>query len=168
VIILGIDPGKSGAVAVYDNNKIYTVYCPDTQREMADLLKRIKGNNKNIKAYIEKVSAFRKKKSKCPVCKKDIYISEGSKSIWTFSGNYASWKMGLIMLDIPFEEIPPGRWQKLLGCLPKNRQARKNEVKRQMQNLYPYIKVTLKNADALAILTVMIKEFNKAKQKSLL
>ena len=42
---------------------------------------------------------------------------------------------------------------KHLGALPKDKTARKNEIKRQMQARYPGIKITLSTSDALGILT---------------
>jgi len=151
MLILAIDPGIKGAVAVY--NDIYdevSVYTPsESQRMICDFLDSL-DKSQGIKAYIEKVHSMPK---------------EGVKSVWTFSGNYHSWTMGFICFEIPFEEIAPREWQSYIKFLPKEKKARKLEIKRQMENLYPHLKVTLQNADALAILTAVLRREKYGKKE---
>ena len=141
MIRLAIDPGKGGAIAVYIDGRVLYHNCPDTQSEMADILSEYKNlsmiDGHSISAVIEKVHSM---------------PGQGVKSVWTFSANYASWQMGMICNRIPFTEIRPIQWQKQLGGCPKDKKERKNYIKDQMQKCHPELKVTLKNADALALL----------------
>ncbi len=138
---IAIDPGKSGAIAISQGGKTWTHNCPGTQREIWDLLDELAAYCKieEVKAIIEKVHSM---------------PGQGVKSVWTFSANYASWQMALIACDIPFEEVSPQSWMKKLGGLPSDKKARKNAIKDKMQKLYPKLKVTLSNSDALALLSV--------------
>ena len=132
-----IDPGKTGAMATLDENgSVATYKCPETMHEVYMLLGTIP---QGAMCIIEKVHAM---------------PGQGVVSTWKFSENYTTWRMGMICLAIPFIEVTPQRWMKALGNLPKEKSERKNEIKSQMQKRYPGIKVTLANADALAMLTV--------------
>ena len=154
--IIAIDPGKSGGLAVWDGSRAHIFNCPETQKEILELVFNIYERfGPNLKAYIEKVHSWGKHPSRCPKCKSIIMMPQGSKSIWTFAENYASWKMALLALEIPLEEISVSKWQRKLGTLPKDKQDRKREIKRRMQLAYPYLKITLKTADALAILSAV-------------
>jgi hypothetical protein len=51
-------------------------------------------------------------------------------------------------LKIPFEEVSPVKWQKVMGCLSK---GDKNVTKAAAQRLFPDIKITHAIADALLI-----------------
>ena len=67
-------------------------------------------------------------------------------------------EMALYCMSIPTTQISPQKWMKRLGTMPKDKTARKNKIKTDMACLYPALKVTLKTADALAILTVAIMD----------
>lgn len=141
MIIIGIDPGASGGVAVVnpwgrsDAHKM-----PDTARELAGILHALKtaiGSIKagSIKAYVEKVHAMPK---------------QGVSSTFKFGYNAGMIEGVLASLGIPYEFVTPIKWQKDLGCLTK---GDKNITKRKAQALYPDIKVTHATADALLIAT---------------
>ena len=82
---------------------------------------------------------------------------QGVKSVWTFSANYATWQTALIAFKVPFIEVSPQKWMKVFGELPRDKKERKTAIKDRMQKMYPNIKVNLKNADALAIMSVADK-----------
>jgi len=145
-----IDPGKSGAAAWRSpQNSIRSIKCPDTLRGIWDAVRGMRSLADVLdvpcKAFIEKqhAGAWNAQGER---------IQVGAKSMWTFSANYHSWQMALIGNGIPFEEVSPQAWMKLLGALPKEKKDRKNELKRQAQNMFPGEKVTLYNADALMML----------------
>jgi hypothetical protein len=58
--------------------------------------------------------------------------------------------MALVASGIPFERVTPAKWQRELGCLTK---GDKNVTKRKAQELFPDVKVTHANADALLLAT---------------
>ena len=94
-----------------------------------------------------------------------------------FAEHCGALKMALAGLEIPHEFILPSKWEhayigkpnyeKILKTvdpktkrqiLAKRKQERKNKIKAKSQQLYPHIKVTLKNADALGILWFLKQE----------
>lgn len=139
--ILCIDPGKNGAVAVKYLNGVVTYDCPETQKEMYELINEIVhgAEQDELYAYIEKVHCMPK---------------QGVCSVWSFACNFASWQMALISCLVPFEEVTPQQWMKKFGNLPKEKKDRKLAIKDAMQKKFPELKITLKTADALAMLSV--------------
>jgi hypothetical protein len=72
----------------------------------------------------------------------------GVTSAFTFGRGYGSLLMALTAKRVPFDEVPPGTWQKTMGCLSG---GDKNVTKRRAQQLFPAVKVTHAVADALLI-----------------
>ncbi|UDQ99403.1 hypothetical protein AAEX28_04780 [Lentisphaerota bacterium WC36G] len=143
---IAIDTGKSGAIAVNynDGSAVESFNCPDTVQELSDVFKVIKAKNKGeIFCILEKVASM---------------PGQGVKSMFSFGQNYGTYQGVLSALDIPFKLIRPIEWQKKVGGAPKDKKARKNYFKAYSQNLYPHLRATLKNGDALAMLSV-VKEF---------
>lgn len=138
-VVVGIDPGKSGAIAIKFNNGVITYDCPETQKEVCDLVAELP---KESFCYLEKVHSMPK---------------QGVKSVWSFSANYATWQTALICNGIPFIEVSPQSWMKAMGNLPADKKLRKNAIKDAMQKMYPSLKVTINNADALAIMTHAVR-----------
>ena len=143
--IIGIDPGASGAVAIWDKgiSKIYK--CPKTANEMADIIIKTKhseyvNKNQSIHAYIEKVHAF---------------PHDGRSSIFKFGQNFGQWIGILAACKVKTELVTPQRWmnywkKKLNIELPKDKPERKRRLKELASN-YTDKKVTLYNADAILI-----------------
>jgi hypothetical protein len=146
-IKIAIDPGWSGSLAVNYTGDLTEAYkCPDTQKEIIDLVQEMKelslSDGHPISAVIEKVHAM---------------PGNGVTSTWKFASNYATWQAALLAFKIPYEEIRPNDWMKKLGGVPSGKdkkKERKNYIKDKMQKKYPDLKVTLINADALAMLSV--------------
>ena len=149
MIKIAIDPGWSGGVAAMFQDKTVTVdKCPSTQSEMVDILNEIKSiantDNENVFAILEKVHSM---------------PGNGVASTWKFAANYATWQTALIVLSIPFVEITPQKWMKLVGGTPKDKKARKNYLKDYAKKLYPDIKITLDTSDAAAMLSIFDRVF---------
>lgn len=144
MIKIGIDPGWSGSCVVkYPDDKIVCFDCPDTQSEIVEIVKDIKNmatqDLEDVVCVIEKVHSM---------------PGQNCAALWKFAVNFATWQTALIAFGIPFTEVTPQAWQKKLGGCPKDKGDRKRYIKDCMQKKYPMIKVTLNNADALAILSV--------------
>ena len=97
-------------------------------------------------AIIEKVHAFK---------------GQGISSTFKF-GKGTGRLIGMLeTLHIPFKEVSPKAWMKELPInLPSgkdSKRARKNTIKEYSQRLNPKLKVTLEEADALAMLSVFDK-----------
>ena len=143
--IIGIDPGASGAVAIWDKgiSKIYK--CPKTVKEMAEIIIKTKNSeyvnkNQSTIAYIEKVHAF---------------PHDGRSSIFKFGQNFGQWLGILAACKVKTELVTPQKWmnywkKKLNIDLPKDKPERKRRLK-EIASHYTDKKVTLYNADAILI-----------------
>jgi len=143
--LIAIDPGASGAIAWRDQDGIiHTENMPDTYPEIADFLGELLLEFKDFSCVMEKVGGFHPGNS-------------GPASV-KFSRHCGNLEAILYCLGISTTQTPPQTWMKKLGAPPKDKAARKNKIKELMATRYPHLKVTLKNADALGILTVAIGE----------
>ena len=117
---MGIDPGASGGLALISSDGILVEKMPATP---ADLWLLVSSWSELADfCYIEKVHKFGR-------------------------------NFGLIIgcvtaARIPHDFVPPGVWQKNLGCLTK---GDKNVTKQKAQQLYPNMIVTHAIADAILI-----------------
>ena len=71
----------------------------------------------------------------------------------TFARHCGHIEAALYCLCIPLVLNPtPQTWMKQAGTWPKDKQERKRAIKEAMQRRHPHLAVTLKTADALALL----------------
>ena len=138
-IIIGIDPGQSGGIAIIDSGKMIAFRMPLTERDTWDVLSYRREPHPRI-AYLEKVGPMPK---------------QGVSSTWKFGQHYGMLRAFLIAADIPFETVSPAKWQRAMGCLTK---GDKNVSKRKAQELFPNAtictktkKITHAVADAMLI-----------------
>ena len=145
MIIIGIDPGAGGAMAIW-NKKISKIYkCPADTETMADIIKESLYINraKNVRevfAYIELVHAM---------------PHDGRSSLFKFGTNYGKWLGILGAYKVPTTLVSPQKWMKywkdkLNIKLPKDKPERKRALK-EIASHYTDKKVTLYNADAILI-----------------
>lgn len=133
MIIIGIDPGVSGGIAVLSPTETpFTLKLSETEHDIAAFLRGLRFND-NIFAYLEQVHAMPK---------------QGVSSVFTFGQGYGFLRGCLSSHGIPFETVTPQRWQKAMGCLTK---GDKNVSKARAQQLFPGIKCTHAISDALLI-----------------
>lgn len=135
--IIGIDPGKTGALA-YMNGSTVKLYPFDdmSEQDVAVLIASFAGAG--AVAYLEKVHAM---------------PEQGVSSMFTFGKHYGFVRGCLTSQGIPFHDVPPQTWQKALG-LGKNygsKPDRKKAHRAQAQQWYPRLNITLAAADALLI-----------------
>jgi len=135
--IIGIDPGKNGAIAWITDGKPCVEKMPETLQDLWDLIEDFSPAlweaGTKPKAYIEAVHSS---------------PQMGVTSAFTFGQGFGHLEMALTAAVIPFERVTPQRWQKAMGCLTK---GDKNVSKRRAQELFPQMKVTHATADALLI-----------------
>jgi crossover junction endodeoxyribonuclease RuvC len=139
-IILGIDPGISGGMAILaiDKSSANAVaFAKTTPHDITGLLRHAKIS----KAYIEAVHSMPK---------------QGVASTFKFGMNYGVWQGLLIGLGIPFERVVPAKWQLAMGCRTR---GDKNISKHRAQELFPRLQVTHAIADAL-----LIAEYGRRKE----
>lgn len=136
--ILGIDPGKNGAIAWITDGKPCVEKMPETLQDLWGVIQDIHSDmicssGATIKAYIEAVHSS---------------PQMGVTSAFTFGQGFGHLEMALTAAGIPFERVTPQKWQKAMGCMTK---GNKNVSKARAQELFPQMKVTHATADALLI-----------------
>ncbi len=134
MIYIGIDPGKSGAVAVLeDDGRIDWMKCSETEHDIATYVKWWSVMDVKKFAVIEQVSAMPK---------------QGVSSTFKFGQSYGFLRGLLVAHLIPFETVTPAKWQTFMRCRSG---GDKNVTKAAAQRLFPDVKVTHANADALLL-----------------
>ncbi len=132
---IGIDVGKAGAVAFVSQDGEWNAgyhKMPDSPKELFDLLRDL-AKDGQVMCAMERVRSS---------------PQMGVTSAFTFGRGFGQIEMGLIAAGIRYEEVLPQRWQKDLGCMTK---GDKNVSKLRAQSLFPNLKITHYNADALLI-----------------
>ena len=120
-IIIGIDPGKGGGLAVSVGGVITEFHkYPTTQQDLYYTMHEIlaKWNGKPL-AYLEQVHAF---------------PTDGRSSAFKFGTNYGIWKGLLLGMQIDYKLVAPQTWMKSLG-LSKDKKERKNQLKEMAQRI---------------------------------
>lgn len=140
-VVIGIDPGLGGAIAAVRRIEGAT-YCLDTiywdgGSGVIELLRHYANTWPKPEVWLEKVNAMPK---------------QGIASTWKFAQNFGFYTGAVPALQLPLRIVRPVDWQKGLG-LPKvqSKTAHKNNLKSVAAAMFPDVKVTLKNADALLI-----------------
>jgi len=128
---IAIDPGKSGGIAILNEDNIEAYKCPPTFKEMSDLIKS--KIDDSYSCILEKVHAF---------------PTDARSSAFKFGMNYGIWIGILESNNINYELVMPRVWQKDFG-LPKNKKERKQELKTIAKGFYQ--KATLYTADAICM-----------------
>lgn len=137
--IISIDPGTNGAICILkDSGETLTYKMPSTPKDIFELLREAK-NEYNVECFMEKVQGLPKM---------------GGSPMFNFGQGYGHLEMALIALGIKTVTTRPQEWQKAFSIGTKGKSSTtewKNKLKAKAQMLYPDIKVTLWNADALLI-----------------
>lgn len=138
-LILGIDPGKNGGMAVLDadtNEIIDITSMPSTLTDISDFVER----HQDVScAVLETVHSM---------------PGQGVASMFTFGQYYGYVQMAVVAHKIRCIDVLPAKWQQVLGLKAKKGESKaehKNRLKGLAQKLFPNVKVTLKNADALLL-----------------
>lgn len=134
MIYFGIDPGKSGAIAaVWADGVPYSKFAAgdSTEADVADYLMSF--DLTGARAVIEKVSSS---------------PQMGVTSAFTFGRSYGFLRGVLAAAKVPYIEVSPQRWQKAMECMTK---GDKRITKQKAQQLWPSVKITHRNADALLL-----------------
>ena len=151
--IIGIDPGASGGIAVYNHKgQITAVKMPKKVEDLSEYLLYIKENFNKPICFIEKVQSFHSD------------TDDGGKrfGIQKMLANYEQLKTVLTLSKIPFVQVYPQSWQGGLNLRKKgeSKKDRKNRYKAAALKYYPEIKPTLWSADALCIVQFGRLKFN--------
>ena len=128
---LGIDPGKSGGVALVSDEEYLAWKMPETERDLWDIIQQYKSSIRF--GIIERVHSS---------------PQMGVRSAFTFGQSYGFLRGMLIASEVPFDEVLPVKWMTKLSCRTK---GNKNITKAKAQQLFPALKITHAIADALLI-----------------
>ena len=137
---IGIDPGKSGGIAVITDETVQIHNCPKTVDSMAHLIGMCLNDVAayRTQVFLEKVWAF---------------PTDGRAGSFTFGENYGQWQGILASHELEPVLITPKTWQshfEIKKGLKKN--IRKKILKQMAIEKCPNTKkITLKTADALLI-----------------
>ncbi len=141
-IIIGIDPGALGGIAVLgDSVEVYNM--PETYPDIFNFLfdLQLRFGSANLLAVMEDVGHG--------------MPGQSSKATATFARHNGHLEMALYALGIRTVKVTPQKWQKSysnsLGKTTKDKREWKNRLKALAQQMYPSVAVTLKNADAILI-----------------
>lgn len=110
-LFVGIDPGKTGAIAlIHDNLVPVGVWdYPGDAHGLAELLDTI-----SIEHYTNRMPVF------AALELVNTKEGEGRRSAFVFGENFGEWRMALAVFGIPWEEVRPQIWQKGL-TIPRGR-----------------------------------------------
>lgn len=131
-MIIGIDPGKSGAIALVMSDKDAEVYDTPTEKlklggqeykisDMLGLLLDLKDKGAR-EAYIEDVHTFR---------------GDGVVGAFSFGRGVGIWHGLLCACKIPFHRVLPQKWQKHFGLTDTNGVDRKTMSRQVASAMYP-------------------------------
>jgi hypothetical protein len=142
--ILAIDPGASGGIAEWCENKIYAFAMPDDAELVQYLIaldERHQIEGGEIHAYVELVGGFIAGNP-----------APGS-AMFNFGRGYGYILGALAALKIPTNLIRPQVWQAGIPGVRgiKEKAQRKRALKEHAYRLFPTAKITLATADALCI-----------------
>jgi len=142
--IIAVDPGQSGAIAWIDRDcNVSTENMPPTYTDLVDFMRWLRLEVGMCVAVVENVGGY-------------VSGNSGPAAV-KFGRHCGNIETTLYSLGIPLKFVAPSVWMKKLGTFPKDKKDRKNAIKQMMSARYPHIKVTLKNADALGMLTVEVE-----------
>ena len=157
-MIIGIDPGKSGAVAVWDDGIEKVIKCPNNPDDMSDVIRLVRNRfvsnrSNHLVAYMERVWAR---------------PSNATRAAFTFGVNYGEWLGILSSFNVDTVLITPQTWMKYYKDkfkikLPKEKKDRKNKLK-EIAAQYTDKKITLYNADAILIAVYGFIEQSKERE----
>jgi len=142
-LFLGLDPGRSGAVALVDQEGRYAGSVNFTQT-MPDVTMWLLERVHDIRyGLIEKVASR---------------TGQGVKSMFTFGRYYGRAEQLLCSSRIPHHAVLPADWEREMCCLTG---GDKKVSKEAAQRLWPDAPITLKNADAILIAETARRRFSR-------
>ena len=151
-VIIGIDPGNAGGIAVLDmdGNVVLCTKMPETPFGILKVLKDICAEHKAV-CYLEDVGRG--------------IPGQSSSATAKFARHNGHLEMALIATEIKTATVTPQKWQKAyqLGKSSEHSKTEwKNKLKAKAQQLFPELakKITLATSDAL-----LIAEYGRMREK---
>lgn len=145
-VYIGIDPGKSGGIAVIQETDVdvWSLGSMTLKDLWTAFHHRFGYITPSITAVIEQVGGYNSSEGGQP----------GS-AMFNFGKGVGHLEMALTAAGIPWTACPPQRWQKALGIPSRKKTESKTEWKRRLRSeaerRFPNVKMTNAVADALLI-----------------
>ena len=152
-VIVAIDPGVSGGVAVSAFGKTFCHPMPDTEGDRLELIRDLARL-----AEVERVPHGPSVECICVLEQVGGFVGKGQpgSAMFKFGEHYGYLKGVAQAVGIKLVLVRPQIWQKFFGLGTASRCASKtewkNKLKGEAQRRFPQLVVTLKTADALLIL----------------
>lgn len=146
ITIVGIDPGASGGIAVYKNERVTAAKMPKGTDVVNDYFKSLRNDNESILIFLETVSHYAGGADDAP----------GKKfAIAKMMNQFQELKTLLKVNNLPYVEVHSATWQGFVGKRIKgeSKKDRKEKYKQYAIEKYPATKVTLAISDALCIMS---------------
>ena len=163
MLIIGIDPGISGAICFFENGKILEVIempnMPEGKKNKRqvngaqisnEIIKRTKNiEKKNIKVIIEQVAAM---------------PGQGVTSMFNFGQSFGVLKGICSAMQLSMHFVRPAKWKKYYGLIKTEKDASRTKV----IEIFPYISSQLSRkkdsnkADAILIASFFNNTYQKA------
>ena len=125
MIIIGIDPGISGAISILENKKILEVYDTPTMIEgkknkrqinsahVTNIIKERLSNEKEVIVVVEQVNAM---------------PGQGVTSMFNFGQSFGVIKGICAALGLPIYFVRPAKWKKHFNLIKTNKDASRTKV----------------------------------------
>ena len=136
---LAIDPGINGGLAYYVEGASTAEPMPEGMTEQADQIRSIIATYRIHTAFLEQVGTYQPGNS--------------GPAAATFARHVGNLEAILYMCGVSTIKVLPKKWMSIFSALPKDKKERKNKIKEEMARRYPHLRVTLKTADALGLLS---------------
>lgn len=154
-VYIGVDPGRSGATAaIFPDGEVRWMLHKETDHDLSDFIAtKILRDGTSFFAALENVHSM---------------PGQGVASTFKFGESKGLLKGLLVAYQIPFILPSPRKWQTALGIHSISGEAKvdhKNRTKAAAQQLYPSIKVTHGNADAILLAEYARKEDVNARER---
>jgi len=142
MISIGIDPGKSGAIAlIRDGGRVFMQRLSDTEQDVAGFLRLYEGSDERMFCLLERMQ---------PMPSAERGVVGGFK----IGQSYGFLRGVLVSLGIAFEEIVAAKWQRAMGIQvikDETGTVKKNRHKQRAGQLFPGERIVHATADALLI-----------------
>lgn len=146
-VVIAIDPGLSGGIAIESFGKTVCHAMPATQGDLLEVIQSIKNAADNegaeVVCVLEQVNGFAGK-------------AQPGSAMFKFGEHFGFIKGVVQTLGIKLVLVRPQTWQKMfcLGTASRcaSKSEWKNKLKAEAQRRFPRLNVTLKTADALLLL----------------
>ena len=132
MIIIGIDPGLSGGIAVLDNNKVLDLF---DMPVMADGKKNKKQLNSALLAKLIKEKISNSSESAVIVEQVNAMPGQGVTSMFNFGQTFGAIKGICATLELPIFFVRPSKWKKHFELINSSKDASRTKA----IEMYPHL-----------------------------